>query len=121
MCLGAGLECRKDDYYVIVYKLLSYLYSCLKNCIPVDVDNLREIIKVDIKDPYWEYIILELYKDGYIDGVMVVKYIGDIDEHAKIARNLRIKPKGIDFLDNNSRFNKIREALKEAGEVLFWL
>lgn len=111
----------KDDYYVIVYKLLSYLYSCLKKGIPVDVDNLREVIKVDIVDAYWEYIILELYKDGYIDGVVVVKYIGDIYEHIRIARNLRIKPKGIDFLDSNSRFNKIREALKEAGEVLFWL
>lgn len=47
----------KDDYYVIAYKLLSYLYSCLKKCNIIDIDNLRNIIKVDIGDSYWEYII----------------------------------------------------------------
>lgn len=30
----------KDDYYVIVYQILSYLYTCLKKDLPVNEDNL---------------------------------------------------------------------------------
>ena len=104
----------KDDYYVIVYKLLSYLYSCLKKGTYVDIENLRDVIKVDIVDSYWNYIILELYKEGYIDG-------GDINENVKINKNIRIKPKGIEFLESNSFVAKAKEFIKEAGEILFWL
>ena len=111
----------KDDYYVIVYKLLSYLYSCLKKGTYVDIENLRDVIKVDIVDSYWNYIILELYKEGYIDGITKIKYIGDINENDKKKKNIRIKPKGIEFLESNSFVAKAKEFIKEAGEILFWL
>ena len=87
----------KDDYYVIVYKLLSYLYSCLKKCTYVDIENIRDVIKLDIL------------------------YIGDINENVKINKNIRIKPKGIEFLESNSFVAKAKEFIKEAGEILFWL
>lgn len=111
----------KDDYYVIVYKLLSYLYSCLKKCNMIDIDNLRDIIKVDIGDSYWEYIIRQLYNEGYVEGVATFKYIGDIDERVRINKNFKITPKGIDFLESNSRIAKAKAFLKDINEILFWL
>ena len=30
----------KDDYHVIVYQILSYLYTCLKKDLPVNGENI---------------------------------------------------------------------------------
>lgn len=111
----------KDDYYVIVYKLLSYLYICLKKCNVIDIDNLRDIIRADIGDYYWEYIIRQLCKEGYVEGVTTFKYIGDMDERVRINKNFKITPKGIDFLQSNSSIAKAEAFLKEIKEILPWL
>lgn len=111
----------KDDYYVIVYKLLSYLYICLKKCNVIDIDNLRDVIRVDIGDSYWEYIIRQLDNEGYVEGVTTFKNIGDIDERVIIDENFKITPKGIDFLQGNSSIAKAKTFLKEIKEILPWL
>lgn len=111
----------KDDFDVIVFKILSYLYNCLKNGARVDVCNLREILKVDIPDSYWDYIIRELYYSGYVEGVILFKYISTLDEGVKIQDNFKIKPEGIYFLQENSRMAKAKKFLRDAKEWLPWI
>lgn len=45
----------KNDYHVIVCKILKYLYACLKNGEDVDSDKLMDIIG-DLPESYADYI-----------------------------------------------------------------
>lgn len=48
----------KDDYHVIVYQILAYLYTCLKTDEAVDPALLQHDSKMmDINRNYWVYII----------------------------------------------------------------
>ncbi len=44
----------KDDYHVIVYQILAYLYKCLKNGIAADPEDLLPGKLYDINPVYWE-------------------------------------------------------------------
>ena len=60
----------KDDYHVIVYQILSYLYQRLKKGEPVDVSMLSPdspLFKVNKR--YWAYIIYNLSRHGMIEEV----------------------------------------------------
>ena len=119
------MKMSKDDYYVIAYKLLSYLYSCLKvGDYPIDIKNLTHdsyVLKIDINGLYWEYVVRHLYEDGYIDGIDVIDVCGLNFPVVKINSWIEITPSGIDFLNNNSNMIKVKAFLKEIKEILPWL
>ena len=61
----------KDDYFVIVYKILSYLYKCLKDGERVEerlINYDSPFIKVNEK--YWSYIMWHMQEDDLIEGVV---------------------------------------------------
>lgn len=107
----------KDDYYVVVYKILAYLYVQLKNGDVID----SKIISFDgklfnIPERYWTYIIVHLYQDGYIENVMIKKPWGNVSVIENIE-DMQITPKGIDYLLNNSLLEKAKEFLKNIKEI----
>ena len=52
----------KDDYYVIVYKILAYLYIQLKNGNNIDSNVIKhDGVLFNIPEKYWTYIIVHLY------------------------------------------------------------
>ena len=58
----------QNDYFVIVYRVLKYLYDCLK------AGNQPEIAYLtastyNIPDSYWTYIVISLISEGYIKGI----------------------------------------------------
>lgn len=60
----------KDDYHVIVYYLLSYLYYCLKGGIQPENKLLSlEEYPVQINEAYSAFIYSELMRKGFITGV----------------------------------------------------
>ena len=107
----------KDDYFVIVYRLLKYLYGCLKSGKPAKY----EVLCADffgVEDSYWEYIIRNLYIDGYVDGMMLVSLIGKLDKGVKIFDNFMITPKGIEYLSENSIFQKVKGIVKDISPFI---
>lgn len=66
----------KDDYHVIVYQILSYLYQCLKKGEDVDPQQLSvdsDYFKANdqkLNKRYWAYIIYNLHRSGLIEGVI---------------------------------------------------
>ena len=68
----------KDDYYVIVYKILAYLYT-----------QLKEVEKID--------------NEGLITNIGIIKVWGG--EVSISIDNIQITPNGIDYLCNNSLSN----------------
>lgn len=109
----------KDDYHVIVYQILAYLYNCLKKDLEVEKDKLKpqgELFTINTR--YWSFIISNLVNDGYIERVVLTDVWGEDYPQISNIENARITPKGIEYLTNNSFLNKAKEALKDVKAIV---
>lgn len=109
----------KDDYHVIVYQILSYLYTCLKKDLPVNDDNLswQGSKYFNIPETYWKYIMVNMIEQGFIKGVTLTKVWGEEYPLITDLENCRITPKGIEFLCDNSFMEKAKAFLKDVKEI----
>lgn len=106
----------KDDYFVIAYRLLKYLYDCLKKSKRANMEVLdADFFSID--PLYWEYIISNLYLDGYVGGVILVPIRGKPEKGVKILPHITITPKGILYLEENSVFRKVKDVVKDIAEI----
>lgn len=109
----------KDDYHVIVYRILIYLYACLKQGQRPNLDYLKyDTDDFPIGKDYWHYILENLYNSGYIDGVILIPILGQMNKTAKITENISITPKGIEYIKENSTMQKAKQFLKELKEII---
>ena len=110
----------KDDYHVIVYQILSYLYQQLKAGTPVDEQKLSAESLFGIPEKYRDYILKNLLSDGYIAGVSVheSRYING-QTHIKFLHldKCEITPKGIEYLTDNSFMNKAKDFFKDVKSM----
>ena len=105
----------KDDYFVIVYKILAYLYAQLKSGQPIDGVMLSAHGGLfDINETYHAYIISSLRDEGYIDGVKTKAWGGDafLD-----LSQCQITPRGIAYIFENSLLEKAKRFLKDVKDV----
>ena len=114
----------KDDYPVLVYQILSYLYQCLKTgkeinpkMLSVDSDYFR-VNKQEINPRYWAYILYNLQKYSLVVGIT----FADIDNlrypHPLNWENCMITPMGIEYLTDNSFLSKAKEFLKDTKAIV---
>lgn len=108
----------RDDYFVVVYKILKYLYECLKSGEKADIHNILTAETYGVNESYFDYIITELLEEGYIKGVSMINVMGRAALVAKIAPDITIKPKGIEYLQENSAIAKAKMFLKEIKETV---
>jgi hypothetical protein len=107
----------KDDYFVLVYKLLRYLYRCLKENTSVSWDIVAPNTKdFPIGQEYFTYLLSHLLADGYIEGIAAIKQIGASTQF-KETTGLAITPKGIAYLEENSAMKRAGDFLGPAGEI----
>lgn len=107
----------KDDYHVIVYKILAYLYTCLKEDKKIDPDMLMFDGKLfQINQQYWVYILYHLVQDGYITGLNNIKSGNGYYIKGQL-QDCEITPKGIDYLCENSLLEKAKQFLKDIKEI----
>ena len=107
----------KDDYFVIICRVLAYLYECLKRGEEPSQEYLTygsDAFPVNQK--YWTYIMKNLQLSGYIDGVTIVGIAGAA-KGVKLTENLEITPSGIEYLQNNSTIEKAKKFLKTMKEI----
>lgn len=104
----------KDDYHVIVCRMLAYLYAGLKSGAELDINELMPE-RLNISPKYWLYIIENLQEQGYISGV----YIGRLLEGMPSVRldGVKITPAGIEYLQSNSMIEKAKSFLKTLKEI----
>lgn len=108
----------KDDYHVIVYQILAYLYMQLKNGDPVDGDLLKHDSKyLGINEIYWQYIMLNMLNQGLISGISVNKAWGK-EIIISDLENTQITPTGIEFLCDNSFLAKAKQFLKDTKAIV---
>ena len=105
-----------NDYYVIAYKLLKYLYDSLKNGKPPDMGTVCAEF-FGINEEYWQYILRTLYDEGYIAGIYMNSSV-ERKPYATRLNEIEITPKGIQYLNENSMFQKIKGAVKDIADIL---
>ena len=99
------------DYFINVFKILSYYYKTLKDGRRIFPELLvSEGRLLPINYDYWRYIFNWLDADGYIIMPAQIKnQIGD--KLFDILRTTEITPSGIDYLLNDKN-------MKEAAEYI---
>lgn len=99
----AEIKPRIDDYFVVVYRLLSYLYNCFVIGDEPDLDCVSANV-LEINTGYWENIISCLLREDFI---------------ACTAQNgaqvYSITHKGIEFLHTHSLIKKAAKIFKVAA------
>lgn len=103
----------KDDYFRIVYLILKFLYSNMKSGnINVSIESImKESGLPDIHENYFNEIIKNLIEESYIDFVGTQSnYIHTSSK--TVIEALKIKPKGIEYLEENSMMKKIAKIIE---------
>lgn len=110
----------KDDMHVIAYKILSYLYACLKS----GKEPLKSVYGsngtlFDIPESYWVVIMEKLAENGYIKGFKAMKTMEGM--RIPIQCDLCITMAGVEYLQENSMMRKVAKTLKEAKDTIPFL
>ncbi len=109
----------KDDYFVIAYKILSYLYVCMKIGEVPDLSYLHyDTEDFPVCRAYWNDIFSNLIEEGYIRGVAAVPVLGQTTHSIKLTEKLKITPAGIAYIQENSMMQRARNFLKEIKETI---
>lgn len=107
----------RDDYFVLAYRILAYLYACVKEGAEPDMEYLSyKDPHFDVHEGYWNYVIKHLYRDGHIYGIALVPLIGSKEPGIKY-RKLEITPEGIRFLQENPTMSKAADFLRTLKDI----
>lgn len=98
----------KDDYHVIVCKILKCLYASLKAGEAAEDEKLMEIIG-ELPVRYAEYIIQAIHEEGYVTGSYPETASGE--EMPRLSSATMITPKGIEYLEDNKYMTKVKAYL----------
>lgn len=102
----------KDDYNVVVFKILTYLYACLKRTTLFDEKVFKQIIdKQNIPDEYLTDILRMMTEEGLITGLAFTKPWGNTYIMTNEYGDMRITSSGINYLNENSTMSKVRDIL----------
>ena len=107
----------KDDYYVIVYKILAYLYVQLKAGEDVDPKMIAHdgpLFKIN--ERYWTYIIVNMKDQMLIDHVLT-KRAGSGETLIVDMDSVQITPIGIAYLCENHLMERAKRFLKDVKEI----
>lgn len=114
----------KDDYPVIVYQILAYLYKCLKTGEKVDSKMLDKnspyfiVGGQKLSDHYWCFILYNLQRQGYINGIMFSRRA---EEHRyyrpKEWSDCMITVAGIEYLTDNNFMQKAKAFLQDEIDI----
>lgn len=94
-----------DDMHVIMYKILSYLYECMKRGVDANPSNISFEV-LGINQRYWTSVMKELIDRKYVKGY-VVSYV---DNGVVLTPdNPSVTMAGVEFLMDNSLMSKARD------------
>lgn len=105
----------KNDYFVIAYRILKYLYACFMAGDPADL-SMYGPDALGINNGYWINMLESLSNEGYITGVSFPAAVGGI-RSAK-PYDIRITQKGIVFLQENGSIQRAAKFLQTVKDTV---
>lgn len=103
-----------DDMHVIMYKILAYLYDCMKRGCKPDPSRVL-YVHLCINRNYWVAIMTELAERGFIKGVKIIRSEDTIDVS---LFDPSVTMAGVEFLMENSMMNKAKRFLQDIKETV---
>lgn len=104
----------KNDYDYIVFKILTYLYTCLKRQNSFDEEVFRNmIITKTVQEGYMIDILRMMEAEGLIEGLTFIKAWGNEYVMAGSLRDVRITSEGVRYVLNNDKMKKIMNSILE--------
>ena len=106
-----------DDMHVVVFKILSYLYSCMRKGERPCERHLRhdgDVLAIPYR--YWATVIKDMLSRGYVEGFVVTESWGG-DPMVAIGEP-RITMEGVEFLQSNSMMARALGFLRETKSAL---
>ncbi len=101
----------KDDYWVVVYKLLNYYYLKMKRGEPIDEAEIDAHV-LGISNPYLLDVYRNLFQDGFLTGLKVTTD-GTGRSYVEDFEMVRITTKVVEYLEGNSKMAQVYRVLKE--------
>lgn len=100
-----------NDMYVVMYKVIAYLYDCMKKGIAPEGEKWS-CMALGIPESYWASVVSELVDHRFITGVKVIPY-GDGARMVSIGR-AEVTMEGVAFAQENSMMAKAKAFLQDA-------
>ncbi|MGL5711402.1 MAG: YjcQ family protein [Paraclostridium sp.] len=103
------------DNFKIIYKILKHLEKSMD----FDYVDTKEISpqKLGISEQRWSKIIKMLYDEDYIEGVFIIKGMGQSYPGIKFD-NIQITMTGLEYLEENSFMKKASSLFKDAIDIV---
>ena len=101
-----------DDMHVVMYKILAYLYACMKSGERVDVRRISHDSPLIgcIPEIYWTRIVQQLVSRGYVAGMSVRMFD---NEPQILMDDPYVTMDGVEFLMENSMMSKAKQFLMD--------
>lgn len=107
----------KDDYHVIAFRILTYLYARLKRKVLFSQESFDKAVHRDnLNEEYFTDVLWMMQEEGQITGIEIVPAWGDDKVIASDLSELRITAAGIDYLKENGTMQKVYKALMTAAD-----
>ena len=108
----------RDDYDVIVYRVLVYLYACLKRKTIFNESSFRSIVIKNINEDYFDDVLAMMQREGLVEGLAFVRDMCGINIRASDYCDMRITADGIHYLSDNAKMKKVGEFLADSAEAI---
>lgn len=109
----------KDDYFYVVYRILSYLYQCLKRGHRPDITRISYGGDLcGINKRYWLYIMKNMLAQGFVEGIFIAAGVGEYEFDIGGLEDIEITPMGIEYLCENGTIAKARKAARDLTDTI---
>ena len=109
----------KDDYDVIVYRVLVYLYGCMKREIMYEDATFQASVRKNVEsDEYFADVLRMMQAEGLIEGLVFTKAWGGDVIMVSPFKDAKITPHGIRYLKDNAKMKLVGDALKESVDII---
>lgn len=102
-----------NDLFVVIYKILSYFYECMKAGVSPRLEDFCCTSKMlRVPEQYWNQVVVEMQDEGFLKGFIAthkkngLTIIMNEDAHITI--------KGVEFLKNNSNMAEVESFLGQS-------
>ncbi len=110
---------KQDDYDVIVYQMLRYLYAQFKRGRKlIEMAEICSNLKTKkIERSYFDNIVETAYNEGLITGPLEEHYFIDEEEPVYELTSAKITPDGIHYLESSPAMKSVEKFLGVAAKI----